>query len=780
MSYYKLSEEDTKRIEITPTIVEKGWDNKTKIRQEFSFTKGRIMVRGKEVKRGEPKRADYVLFYKPNLPLAIVEAKSGYKTISAGIQQGIDYAQTLNIPFVYSSNGKGFYEHDLLTGAEREIGLDEFPSPTELWKRYKKAQNITEEQEDKIFAPYYDDDSGRSPRYYQRIAINRTIEAIAKGQNRILLVMATGTGKTYTAFQIIWRLWKSKQKKRILFLADRNILVDQTKNQDFAPFGKAMTKITNRTIDKSYEIYLSLYQAVTGTEEEKNIYKQFSKDFFDLIVVDECHRGSAAEDSAWHDILTYFNSATQIGMTATPKEETNISTSTYFGEPLYTYSLKQGIEDGFLAPYKVLKIGLNRDLMGWRPELGKLDKYGNEIEDKQYTQADFDRTLVLEKRTKEVAKRVMQFQRENDPYAKAIVFCENIDHVDRMRASLCQEAQEFVKENPKYIMKITGDDMLGKAELDNFIDLDSRYPVIAVTSRLMSTGVDAKTCKLIVLDRTIGSMTEFKQIIGRGTRVNEEYGKYYFTIMDFRNATKQFANPEFDGYPTEVKLELGANIDEQDADDGDIDDVEFEEGIEDTYDWDDAEPIEEHQVKKYYVDDVEVEVVDVNVQYLDENAKLITENIKSFCRNFMLKRFPEEKDFINAWKSASNKTKFIANLSNIGLFIDELRREYAREYDVYDVILKNTYDIEPLTREQRAQKVNKILEQLEGDCKNIFVDVMEKYVEVGISALENRNTLRIEPFTSQYGTGVEIVRKIGGNEKYIEITNKLKKAIYER
>ena len=778
MTHNKLSEQDTKRIEITPNIVLKGWDNKTQIRQEFGFTKGRIMVRGKEVKRGEPKRADYVLFYKPNLPLAIVEAKSGYKTVSAGIQQGIDYAQTLNIPFVYSSNGKGFYEHDLLTGTEREIGLEEFPTPTELWRRYRKAQNITDEQEDKILAPYYDDGSGRTPRYYQRIAINRTIEAIAKGQDRILLVMATGTGKTYTAFQIIWRLWKSKQKKRILFLADRNILVDQTKNQDFAPFGKAMTKITNRSIDKSYEIYLSLYQAVTGTEEEKNVYKQFSPDFFDLIIVDECHRGSAAEDSAWHDILTYFNSATQIGMTATPKEESNISTSTYFGEPLYTYSLKQGIEDGFLAPYKVLKIGLNRDLMGWRPELGKTDKFGNEIEDKEYTQSDFDRTLVLEKRTKEVAKRVMQFQRENDPYAKTIVFCENIDHADRMRAALCQEAQEFVKENPKYIMKITGDDMLGKAELDNFIDLDSRYPVIAVTSRLMSTGVDAKTCKLIVLDRTVGSMTEFKQIIGRGTRVNEEYGKYYFTIMDFRNATKQFANPEFDGYPTEVKLELGANIDEQDADEGNIDDVEFEEGIVDTYDWDAAALIEEQKVKKYYVDDVEVEVVDVNVQYLDENGKLIAENIKSFCRNFMLKRFPEEKDFIDAWQSASSKTRLLTDLSDTGLFIDELRREYGKEFDVYDIILKNTYDIEPLTREQRAGKANKVIEQLIGDCKNIFADVMAKYVEVGVSALENRNTFRIEPFTSQYGTGVEIVRKIGGNEKYIDITDRLKNAIY--
>lgn len=779
MSYYKLSEEDTKRIEITPTIVEKGWDNKTQIRQEFSFTKGRIMVRGKEIKRGEPKRADYVLFYKPNLPLAIVEAKSGYKTVSAGIQQGIDYAQTLNIPFVYSSNGQGFYEHNLLTGEEREIALEQFPSPTELWRRYKKAQNITDEQENKIFAPYYDDGSGRSPRYYQRIAINKTIEAIAKGQDRILLVMATGTGKTYTAFQIIWRLWKSKQKKRILFLADRNILIDQTKNQDFAPFGKAMTKITNRKIDKSYEIYLSLYQAVTGTEDEKNIYKEFSPDFFDLIVVDECHRGSAAEDSAWHDILTYFSSATQIGMTATPKEEANISTSTYFGEPLYTYSLKKGIDDGFLAPYKVLKIGLDKDLMGWRPELGKTDKFGNEIEDKQYQQSDFDRILVLEKRTKEVAKRIIQFQRENDPYAKTIVFCENIDHAERMRNALCQAAQEFVKENPKYIMKITGDDALGKTELDNFIDLDSRYPVIAVTSRLMSTGVDAKTCKLIVLDRSIGSMTEFKQIVGRGTRVNEEYGKYYFTIMDFRNATKKFADEEFDGYPTEVKLELGANVDENDIEEGSIDDAFFEEGIVDAYDWDEAEPIEEHKVKKYYVDDVEVEVIDVNVQYLDENGKLIAENIKSFCRNFMLKRFPEEQDFIDTWKSASNKTKLIAGLSEVGLFIDELRREYGKEFDVYDVLLQNTYGIEPLTKEQRAQKANKIIETLKDDCKNIFTDVLAKYIEVGIPAIENRNIFRIEPFTSQYGTGVEIVRKIGGNEKYIEVTDKLKNAIYE-
>ena len=778
MAYNQLTEEDTKRIEITPAIVSKGWDNKAQIRQEFYFTDGQVMVRGKEIKRGKPKKADYILFYKPNLPLAIVEAKSGYKSVSDGIQQGIDYAQILNIPFVYSSNGKGFYEHDFLTGKEREISSNEFPTPKELWDRYKQANNLDETHEEILFSEYYDDGSNRNPRYYQRIAINKTIEAIAQGKDRMLLVMATGTGKTYTAFQIIWRLWKSKQKKRILFLADRNILVDQTKNQDFAPFGKAMTKITNRKIDKSYEIYLSLYQAVTGTDDEKNIYKEFSPDFFDLIVVDECHRGSAAEDSAWHDILTYFQSATQIGMTATPKEETNISTSTYFGEPLYTYSLKQGISDGFLAPYKVLKIGLNRDLMGWRPELGKLDKFENEIEDKLYEQKDFERTLVLEQRTTEVAKRIMDYQKENDPYAKTIVFCENIDHANRMRDALCQQSPDFVKENPKYIMKITGDDALGKAELDNFIDLESRYPVIAVTSRLMSTGVDAKTCKLIVLDRSIGSMTEFKQIIGRGTRINTDYGKYYFTIMDFRNATKQFANPEFDGYPTEVKIELGADVDSETGEEADFDSPEIEEGIDNRYDWDNGILIEENPVKKYYVDDVEVEVIDVNIQYLDENGKLISENIKSFCKNFMLKRFTDKELFIKAWQSSPNKTKFIEELSEKGLFVNELRREYAKELDIYDVLLKNTYDIEPVNREQRSKKAQIVLETLSGDCKSIFTMLLEKYVEVGISALESRNTLRIDPFIS-YGTGVEIISKIGGTEKYLQIVNQIKAEIYK-
>lgn len=777
MAYKTLTEEDTKRIEITPAIVEKGWDNKTQIRQEFFFTDGRIMVRGKEIKRGKPKKADYLLFLKPNLPLAIVEAKVCYKTVNSGIQQAIDYAQILNIPFVYSSNGQGFYEHDMLTGQEREITMSEFPTPDELWERYKKAKSITTEQEAQLLSDYYDDGSDKKPRYYQRIAINKTIEAIAKGQNRVLLVMATGTGKTYTAFQIIWRLWKSRQKKRILFLADRNILVDQTQNQDFAPLGKAMTKITNRKIDKAFEIYLSLYQAVTGTEEESNIYKKFSPDFFDLIIVDECHRGSADENSAWHDILTYFSNATQIGMTATPKEDKDISTSTYFGEPLYTYSLKQGIDDGFLAPYKVLKVGLNRDLMGWRPELGKLDKYGNEIEDKEYAQKDYDRTLVLEKRTKEVARRVMEFQRKNDSYGKAIVFCENIDHADRMRAALCQEAQEFVKESPKYVMKITGDDLLGKAELSNFIDCDSRYPVIAVTSRLMSTGVDAKTCKLIVLDRSVGSMTEFKQIIGRGTRIKEDCGKYYFTIMDFRNATKQFADPEFDGYPTDVRLVNRADVDGED----DSNDETFEEEIDQKFDWDDEDntTITDEHHNKFYVDDVEVEIIDENVQYLDENGKLIAEDFKSFCKSFMLRRFPSSQDFINTWSKSNRKTDLIKKLSEEGLLLSELRDEYGSKADIYDILLHNTYGLELISREQRAQKSKPVIDGIDSINKDIFNDVMQKYIEVGVSALDNRRTLELEPLVSKYGQVMEIVDKVGGVSKYVEITDQLKKAIYE-
>ena len=549
MNKKELTETDIRTKFITPAIVGPGggkWDVMTRILEERFFTKGRVIVRGKSVTRGEAKKADYILFYKPNIPLAVIEAKDNNHSVGAGMQQALDYAEILDVPFAYSSNGDAFLEHDRTSSGdivEREIALDQFPTPEELWNRFRQSKGYTVDQESVAIQDYYSDGSGKLPRYYQLVAINRAVDAIARGENRLLLVMATGTGKTYTAFQIIWRLWKSGAKKRILFLVDRNILADQTKTNDFKPFGQAMTKITNRTADKAFEIYLSLYQAVTGNAEEQNIYKQFSPDFFDLIVVDECHRGSAADDASWKEILTYFSSATQIGLTATPKETKEVSNIEYFGEPIYTYSLKQEISDGFLAPYKVVRVGLDRDLEGWRPEKGKTDKHGLEIEDREYNALDYDRNLILEKRTTLVAAKITEFLKATDRYSKTIVFCENIDHAERMRSALVNANPDLASANKRYVMRITGDNDEGKAQLDNFIDPESTYPVIATTSQLMSPGVDAQTCQLIVLDKRIGSMTEFKQIIGRGTRINEDYGKLFFTIMDFKRATALFADP---------------------------------------------------------------------------------------------------------------------------------------------------------------------------------------------------------------------------------------------
>lgn len=496
MDKKQLTEQEIRTQYITPAIVAAGWDIFTQVREEVIFTAGRVMVRGNMHTRAEKRRADYILYYQKNIPIAVIEAKDNKHSLGAGMQQALGYADALAVPFVFSSNGDGFLCHDL-TGQsalrETELSLQAFPSPDELWQRYCQWQQLSPTQATLVTAPYYDDGSGRTPRYYQVNAINRTVEAVVKGQQRILLVMATGTGKTYTAFQIIWRLWKSKQKKRILFLADRNILVDQTKNNDFKPFGQAMTKITNREVNKSFEIYLSLYQAVTGTEESQNIYKQFSPDFFDLIVIDECHRGSAAEDSSWREILSYFKSATHIGLTATPKETADVSNTDYFGAPLYSYSLKQGIGDGFLAPYKVIRIDFDKDLQGWRPESGQTDKHGQAIEDRIYNQKDFDRTIVLEQRTKLVAKKVIEFLEATDPYQKTIIFCDNIDHAERMRQAIINISPR-ITENRKYVMKITGDDNEGKAELDNFINPEERYPVIATTSKLMTTGVDVAAC----------------------------------------------------------------------------------------------------------------------------------------------------------------------------------------------------------------------------------------------------------------------------------------------
>jgi type I restriction enzyme R subunit len=562
MNKKELSERDICTKLITPALEQAGWDIATQVREEFPLTKGRIIVRGKLHTRAQNKRADYVLFHKPNMPIAVIEAKDNKHSLGDGMQQGLGYAEMLQVPFVFCSNGDGFLFHNKIAKdgvIERELALNELPGPDVLWQWWAEHLGLDTAQSELVSQDYYSDGSNKTPRYYQLLAINKTVEAIARGQNRLLLVMATGTGKTYTAFQIIWRLWKSKAKKRILFLADRNILVDQTMTNDFKPFGSAMTKIQKRQANKSYEIYLSLYQAVTGTEEERNIYKQFSRDFFDLIVIDECHRGSAAADSAWRDILQYFSSATQIGLTATPKETKEVSNIDYFGEPIYTYSLRQGIDDGFLAPYKVVRIDLDKDLTGWRPDKGMVDKHGNEIEDRIYNQRDFDKSLVLEKRTELVAKKISDFLKQTNRFDKTIVFCDNIDHAERMRQALVNENTDLVVQNSKYVMRITGDNEEGKAELDNFIFPESRYPVIATTSKLMTTGVDAQTCKLIVLDQRIQSMTEFKQIIGRGTRINEDYDKYYFTIIDFKKATELFADPDFDGDPVQIYEPKGHN-----------------------------------------------------------------------------------------------------------------------------------------------------------------------------------------------------------------------------
>lgn len=783
MNKKELTETDIRTKFITPAIVGTNgdkWDVMTQLREEIYFTKGRVIVRGKTVKRGEPKKADYLLFYKPNIPLAVIEAKDNNHAVGAGMQQALEYAEILDVPFAYSSNGDAFLEHDRTGKAgvvEREIPLEQFPTPAELWARYCAAKGYSVEQEAITTQDYYDDGSGRMPRYYQLVAVNRTVDAIARGENRLLLVMATGTGKTYTAFQIIWRLWKSGAKKRILFLVDRNNLADQTKTNDFKPFGQAMTKITNRTVDKSYEIYLSLYQAVTGTEEDSNIYKQFSPDFFDLIIVDECHRGSAAQDAAWHEVLSYFSSATQIGLTATPKETREVSNIHYFGEPIYTYSLKQGISDGFLAPYKVVRIGLDKDLDGWRPEKGKLDKYGNEIEDREYNERDFDRNLILEKRAEVVAAKITAFLKATDRFAKTIVFCENIDHAERMRQALVNANADLAAANKRYIMRITGDNDEGKAQLGNFIDPESTFPVIATTSQLMSTGVDAQTCQLIVLDKRINSMTEFKQIIGRGTRINEDYNKFYFTIMDFKRATALFADPDFDGEPVQI-YEPGAGDtpvppDEPTSEEEEHGEVVYQPpGLSDSFGT--GEP-----PKKYYVDDVEVTVATERVQYLDEHGKLITESLKDYTRKTVRQAYTSLNAFLNAWNDAERKQAIVEELANHGVFLDELAEQVGRDYDAFDLVCHVAFDRPPLTRRERADKVKKrnVFAKYGGQTRAVLDALLDKFADGGVKSVESLDILKVDPLTA-FGTPVEIVKLFGGKEKYLAAIHELETELY--
>lgn len=781
MNKKSLTEADIRTKFITPALLGANgekWNVMTQIREEAYFTRGRVIVQGKTVRRGESKKADYILSYKPNLPLAVIEAKDNTHSVGDGMQQALEYAEILDVPFAYSSNGDAFLEHDRTAKSgtvTREIPLDQFPTPEELWQRYCQAKGYNNQQETIATQNYYEDGSQKSPRYYQLIAINRTVDAIARGLKRILLVMATGTGKTYTAFQIIWRLWRSGTKKRILFLVDRNILADQTKTNDFKPFGTAMTKITNRTVDKAFEIYLCLYQAVTGTEEEQNIYTQFSPDFFDLIVIDECHRGSAADDAAWRKVLEYFSCATQIGLTATPKETKDVSNIEYFGDPIYTYSLNQGISDGFLAPYKVVRIGLDRDLDGWRPEQGQRDKHGQLIEDREYNDRDFDRNLILEKRTTLVAAKVTEFLRATDRFAKTIIFCENIEHAERMRQAMVNANPDLAAANSKYVMRITGDNEEGKAQLDNFIDPESTYPVIACTSRLMSTGVDAQTCRLIVLDRRIESPTEFKQIIGRGTRINEDYNKLFFTIMDFKRATAMFADPAFDGDPVQI-YEPGPDeptVPPEEPGDGGS---RAPGGIIS----DPPEPPGPFPTK-YYVNNVEVRVATERVQYLDEHGKLITESLKDYSRKAVRKAYASLDTFLGVWNDAERKQVILDELAAQGVFLEELAEQVGLEYDAFDLVCHIAYDQPPLTRKERAEKVKKrnVFGKYGPKVRAVLDALLQKYADSGITSVESLEILKVDPLTT-FGTPVEIVTLFGGKSAYLSAIRELETALYQK
>ena len=764
----RLTEEDTKYRLITPAIEKSGWQ-KEQVFLEYFFTDGQMIVRGKTTKRGKRKKADYLLTYSNSyIPLAIVEAKDNSKSIGTGMQQAIEYAEILNIPFAYSSNGDGFLEHDFLTGKETELTLDEFPSEKSLWNRYTASKGFNEEQEEIITEPdHFDPFSKKRSRYYQRIAIQKTLEAIAKGQDRILLVMATGTGKTFTAFQIIWKLLETRKVKRVLYLADRNILIDQTMQQDFSPLEKRMTKVKGKVLDSAYEVYMSLYHQLVGDEGVES-FRDFKPEFFDLIIIDEAHRGSAKEDSQWRRILDYFSSATQIGMTATPKETKYVSNINYFGEPVYTYSLKQGIQDGFLAPYKVIRVNIDRDSEGWRPYRGQTDIHGEVIEDREYNVKDYDRNLVIDERTKEVAKRVTVWLKDNDRFSKTIIFCVNIDHAERMRQALINENSDLVKENSKYIMRITGDNPEGKVQLDYFIDANEKYPTIATTSKLMTTGVDTKTTKLIVIDSNINSMTEFKQIIGRGTRLYPDMDKTYFTIMDFRGVSRHFADPDFDGEP----------IPDDDFDSNGIppdnpptppDDVPPG-----------PTPPDELLNKKYYVKGVKVTIINERVQYYDVNGDLITESIKDYSKRNILNEYATMDEFIGYWTQQERKEAIIDELLEHGVLLEALRDESDRDFDDFDLILHVAYDKKPLTKKERVDHIKKqgYLYKYNDVCQEVLSGLLDKYMDGGVQDLENTRILENAPF-DKIGSPRKIAKLFGGKSSYLMAVKELQNHIYE-
>ncbi|MDE2676433.1 MAG: DEAD/DEAH box helicase family protein [Gemmatimonadota bacterium] len=784
MDKRSMSERDICTKFITPALRGAGWDEMSQLREEVSFTQGRIIVRGRLVTRGKRKRADYILDFKPSIPIAVIEAKDNRHSVGDGMQQALDYAETLNIPFAFSSNGDGFVFHDR-TGAstprEMNLPLDEFPSPADLWARYRAWKGLTPEAEEIVLQDYFEDGGGKTPRYYQVNAVNATMEAIASDQDRILLVMATGTGKTYTAFQIIWRLWKARRKKRILFLADRNVLVDQTMTNDFRPFGGSMTKLS-RQVDPSYEVYLGLYQAITGPKEHQKAYKEFSRGFFDLIVIDECHRGSAADDSAWREILEYFSSATQIGLTATPKETKYVSNIAYFGEPVFTYSLKQGIRDGFLAPYKVVKVHIDRDIEGYRPEKGKLDREGEEVEDRLYNQMDFDRTLVIDERTTLVAQKITAFLKESgDRFQKAIVFCVDQEHAARMRQALVNENDDLVQRNSRYVTRITGGDSVGQAELGNFIDPESRYPVLVTTSRLLSTGVDVQTCRLIVLERAVGSMTEFKQIVGRGTRVHEDTGKLYFTLVDFRGATAHFADPDFDGEPVQIyEPKDDEPIAPPDPPPNGTDGSDDGETIEDG--WDPPLPPDPDTGprKKIYVDGVEVAVAHERVEYLDEYGKLITESLRDFTRRALRRHFASLDDFLNRWNATERKQAILEEIASEGLPLIPIVQELGRDLDPFDLVCHIAFDAKPLTRRERAENVKKrdAFTRYGARARAVLDALLDKYADEGVLNLDDANVLRIPPLNS-LGTPLQLVRAFGGRSGFERAVHDLQSQLYK-
>lgn len=790
MNKKSLSERDICTKFITPQLIEAGWDIHNQVREEVSFTDGRIYVRGKLHTRGARKRADYILYYKPNIPIAVIEAKDNKHSVGAGIQQALDYAEILDIPFVFSSNGDAFLFHDRTVTSgdiETELALKEFPSPASLWEKYRVFKDIRDADEPVVSQDYFADGSGRSPRYYQQIAINRTVEAIAKGggDNRHLLVMATGTGKTYVAFQIIYRLWRSGLKKRILFLADRTALIDQTARGDFRHFKEAMTVVRHKQIDTAYNIYLALYQGLSDNNDEE-AYKQFSPEFFDLVVVDECHRGSARDNSKWREILEYFTSATHIGLTATPKETRDISSSEYFGDPLYTYSLKQGIDDGFLAPYKVVKVTLDVDAEGWRPPKGFKDKDGKIVEDRIYNRTDFDKHLVIEERRRLVARKITEFLKGSDRFSKTIVFCVDIEHAEGMRKELVNANADLVSTNSKYVTRITGDNEEGKRLLDFFISPTEPYPVIATTSKLMNTGVDAQTCKLIVLDSNIGSMTEFKQIIGRGTRINEDFGKHYFTIMDFRNVTALFADKAFDGDPVRIK-EAGQDDDissvDDETDDTPVSDILTGEAIDFPSSGTQVhieKPGVYERRRKVTVNGVEVTIINERVQYLGADGKIITESLRDYTRKNVRTNYTSLDAFLRSWKRADKKRAVINELESHGVIFAALEDEVGDAFDPFDLVCHVAYDQKPLTRRERAENVRKRNYFTEyGDlARQVLDSLLDKYADTGLLDLENPAIITLDPIR-RFGTAPEIIRAFGGKPAYDRAVHTLTTQLYE-